>query len=210
MPETAEGIAVHPDDPDLASLAADGRVVAYFGYGSLVGVPGRGRVGRLHGWRRGWGVAMDNAVTVPGYKVYVAPDGSRPDVCVAFLDIAEAAAGDLAAIVAGGALPHEVASALVRELDDGSEPILVVEDVHWADEATLDVLRLLFGRLAGLPALVVVTYRDDELERTHPLRMLLGDLARASKPTLPSMVIGPSLAFSSMLMPRCLALGETA
>jgi Gamma-glutamyl cyclotransferase, AIG2-like len=30
---------------------------------------------------------MDNAVTVPGYKVYIAPDGSRPDVCVAFLDI---------------------------------------------------------------------------------------------------------------------------
>ena len=100
-----------------------------------------------------------------------------------FLDIAEAAGGDLAACVAGGALPHEVASALVRELDDGSGPILVVEDAHWADEATLDVLRLLSGRLAELPALVVVTYRDDELERTHPLRTLLGDLATTSKPT---------------------------
>jgi hypothetical protein len=33
---------------------------------------------------------MDNAVTIPGYKCFVAPDGSRPDVCVAFLDIAEA------------------------------------------------------------------------------------------------------------------------
>ena len=100
-----------------------------------------------------------------------------------FLDIAEAAGGDLAACVAGGALPHEVASALFRELDDGSGPILVVEDAHWADEATLDVLRLLSRRLAGLPALVVVTYRDDELERTHPLRTLLGDLATTSKPT---------------------------
>jgi hypothetical protein len=44
-------------------------------------------VAELRGWRRGWGVAMDNAVTLPGYKYYLAPDGSRPDVCVAFLDV---------------------------------------------------------------------------------------------------------------------------
>jgi hypothetical protein len=30
---------------------------------------------------------MDNAVTIPGYKYFLAPDGSRPDVCVAFLDV---------------------------------------------------------------------------------------------------------------------------
>jgi Gamma-glutamyl cyclotransferase, AIG2-like len=48
-----------------------------------------GRLARLRGWRRGWGVAMDNAVTIPGYKCFLAPDGSRPDVCVGFLDIDE-------------------------------------------------------------------------------------------------------------------------
>jgi cation transport regulator ChaC len=68
-----------------------------FGYGSLVEMPdkrsgeraagGRSSRARLHGWRRGWGVAMDNAETIPGYKYYVAPDGERPDVCVAFLDM---------------------------------------------------------------------------------------------------------------------------
>jgi hypothetical protein len=36
---------------------------------------------------------MDNTVAVPGYKVYVAADGSRPDVCVAFLDVREQAGG---------------------------------------------------------------------------------------------------------------------
>jgi DNA-binding CsgD family transcriptional regulator/tetratricopeptide (TPR) repeat protein len=93
-----------------------------------------------------------------------------------FLDIADAAGGRLRSLVTGGALPYEVASELVRELADGPLGILVVEDAHWADEATLDVLRLLAHRLSGTPALVMVTYRDDELERTHPLRIVLGEL----------------------------------
>jgi DNA-binding CsgD family transcriptional regulator/tetratricopeptide (TPR) repeat protein len=94
-----------------------------------------------------------------------------------FLDIAAATGGRLGMLVADGALPYEVASELVRELADGPAAILVVEDAHWADEATLDVLRLLSRRLSGVPALVVVTYRDDELERAHPLRTVLGELA---------------------------------
>ena len=59
-----------------------------FGYGSLAG-GGAGRPARLEGHRRIWGVAMDNRVEIPGYKVYVREDGSRPAVFVAFLDVAE-------------------------------------------------------------------------------------------------------------------------
>jgi hypothetical protein len=66
-----------------------------FGYGSLatrVPVPDRRRrpegfVADLRGMRRCWGVAMDNAVDVPGYKCYVEPGGRRPAVSVCFLDI---------------------------------------------------------------------------------------------------------------------------
>lgn len=95
-----------------------------------------------------------------------------------FLDVAEAVGGELRALASAGALPHDVTSALTAALD-GAPTILVVEDAHWADEATLDVLRLLGRRLPGLPALVLVSYRDDELERTHPLRIVLGELATA-------------------------------
>ncbi len=56
-----------------------------FGYGSLAGL--HGRPARLHGHRRVWGVAMDNSATIAGYKHYRRPDGSRPDVFVAYLDI---------------------------------------------------------------------------------------------------------------------------
>jgi cation transport regulator ChaC len=63
-----------------------------FGYGSLVA--SRGRRARLDGYRRVWGVAMDNTVDLPGYKRYLAPDGSRPALCVAFLDVVpDASAG---------------------------------------------------------------------------------------------------------------------
>lgn len=64
-----------------------------FGYGSLAaGV--RGRRARLEGYRRVWGVAMDNRVDIPGYKSYRRrDDDSRPAVYVAFLDIAEEAGG---------------------------------------------------------------------------------------------------------------------
>src|SRR5437879_369803 len=61
-------------------------------------------------------------------------------------DIAESAGGELAALVEAGARPYEVAAALMRELRSRSPTLLVLEDVHGADEATLDVLRLLARR----------------------------------------------------------------
>ncbi|MCM8747808.1 AAA family ATPase [Thermomicrobiaceae bacterium CFH 74404] len=58
--------------------------------------------------------------------------------------------------------------------------LVVIEDAHWADEATLDLLRFVGRRVATTRALVVVTYRDDELGPSHPLRVVLGDLTTTS------------------------------
>lgn len=64
------------------------------------------------------------------------------------------------------------------ELSAGPRASLaVIEDVHWADQATLDLLRFLGRRLGDRRMLLLVTYRDDEVGRHHPLRVLLGDLA---------------------------------
>ena len=93
-----------------------------------------------------------------------------------FLDVAEATGGELADLVAGAARPHEVAAALLGELR-GPPAVLVLEDMHWADEATLDVLTLLGRRVGATSALVLASYRDDELDRVHPLRIVLGELA---------------------------------
>ena len=67
--------------------------------------------------------------------------------------------------------------------------VLVFEDVHWADETTLDLLRFLGRRLGTAPALVLATYRDDETGPDHPLRSRLGDLATQS--TVSRMALAP-------------------
>lgn len=73
----------------------------------------------------------------------------------------------------------EVLEALRDELGWTDHPtVLAVEDVHWADEATFDVLRYLVRRAARLPLVLVLTYRDDELSAGHPLRQLLGLASR--------------------------------
>ena len=55
--------------------------------------------------------------------------------------------------------------------------MLVIEDVHWADEGTLDVVKLLARRIEALPALALVAFRDDQLSATGPLQIVLGELA---------------------------------
>ena len=60
--------------------------------------------------------------------------------------------------------------------------MVVVEDVHWADEATVDLLRFLGRRLRDAPVLLIATYRDDGLAADDPLRVALGDLA-TQRPT---------------------------
>jgi hypothetical protein len=87
--------------------------------------------------------------------------------------------GETASLVAAGAKPHPIAAALLRELARQTPTLLVIEDAHWADEATLDVLRLLARRIGTVPALVLISYRDDEVDRRAPLRIVLGELATA-------------------------------
>ena len=65
----------------------------------------------------------------------------------------------------------------VREALSGSPMLLLLEDVHWADEATLDILRFLGRRLAGVRLMILATFRSEEVGRDHPLTVVMGDLA---------------------------------
>jgi predicted ATPase len=91
-------------------------------------------------------------------------------------EVADETGGELEDLVKSGSRPHEIASALAEELTR-RPTALVLEDMHWGDEATLDVLRLLGRRAHGLRALVIASYRQEELERDHPLRLVTGELA---------------------------------
>ena len=91
------------------------------------------------------------------------------------LDIARQHETRFASCLAGprGALFETV----LDELRLASAPTLVViEDIQWADEATLDLIKFVGRRIARTHALLAVSYRDDELSISHPLRRLLGEL----------------------------------
>jgi DNA-binding CsgD family transcriptional regulator len=67
-------------------------------------------------------------------------------------------------------------SAFLDELKGSSLPTIVVfEDIHWADEATLDLIKYLGRRLQRSATMLILTYRDDELGAHHPLRRVIGD-----------------------------------
>jgi cation transport regulator ChaC len=118
-----------------------------FGYGSLLpagvaALPNGAVPCRLSGWGRWWGVAMDNARDVPGYKHYRTPDGERPDVMVAFLDIAPRADG----LVNGVAIP----------VDEDELPGL---DRRERNYRRVDVTESLDRRLPGGPVWAYVGLR---------------------------------------------------
>ena len=96
-----------------------------------------------------------------------------------FLDVAETVGGDLLSTVQSDAKPYDVAANLVRLLASPLSPptVLVLDDMHWADEASLDVLRLLARRIESLPVVLVVSYRSHEVGPAHALRLVIGELA---------------------------------
>ena len=80
--------------------------------------------------------------------------------------------------LAAGAAAHEIQSLLIAELELPPQPtVLVLEDVHWADDATLDSITVLGRRVASLPALLVLTFRGGEAPPAHPLRAALGAIS---------------------------------
>ena len=93
-------------------------------------------------------------------------------------DIAHTAPdSDLPTLLERGADRPALFAALLDELRHSPRPSVVVfEDVHWADEATLDLIKFLGRRIHQTAALFILTYRDDEIGKDHPLRYVLGDL----------------------------------
>jgi DNA-binding CsgD family transcriptional regulator/tetratricopeptide (TPR) repeat protein len=159
-------------EPQLAALHGARRAVLDGGAGALVvlaGEAGSGKTALLRRFRDECG-----GVLWGGCDPLFTPRPLGP-----FADVADQAGGEFAALLSRGAKSHEVAAAVMDEARARRGTVVVCEDLHWADEATLDVLSLLGRRVESVPLLLVLTYRDDELIRHHPLRTLLGELRPA-------------------------------
>jgi DNA-binding CsgD family transcriptional regulator/tetratricopeptide (TPR) repeat protein len=155
----------------LRALGGALAAVASGGPGRIVLVAGEAGIGKTALLRR-FCAGVDGSARVlwAGCDPLFTPRPLGP-----VLDLARAVGGEVAARAADDARPYDVAAALLGELAAGPS-VVVVEDVHWADEATLDVVRLAGRRVGDVPALLVLSWRDDELDRSHPLRIVLADL----------------------------------
>ena len=120
-------------------------------------------------------------------------------------DIADEVDIELSRMIRDGEKPERIFHAFLETLRRAETPYLVViEDVHWSNEATLDLLRLIGRRIESTHALVIASFRDDEVEGRHPVRILLGDLATSSGierfhlPPLSKQAVGTLVASSRL------------
>ena len=90
-------------------------------------------------------------------------------------DIARQTQGRLLATIGSAATPDVIFPTALDEFER-TKSLVIFEDLHWADEATLDLLKYLGRRIHRTHTLLVATYRDDELGPRHPLRLVTGEL----------------------------------
>ncbi|MDL9981063.1 ATP-binding protein [Microbacterium sp. ASV49] len=160
-------------DAALRSLG-DYATDAHSGLGRLVLVPGEAGAGKT-----ALVDAFAGAFDPHGRVLRTACDGLfTPRALGPLFDLAAATKGPLAEAVSAGAGRDALFAAMLAEVDrPGETTMLIVEDLHWADASTLDLVRFLGRRLRERRVLMLVTYRDDALGLHDPLRVVLGDLA---------------------------------
>jgi DNA-binding CsgD family transcriptional regulator/tetratricopeptide (TPR) repeat protein len=112
--------------------------------------------------------------SVGGARVYwgACENLSTPEVLLPLRDIARAS-GEAFDLQSDHIRAFEL---MLRLLSQGTAPaLLIIEDVHWADTATLDLIRFLGRRIARVRALILITYRDEEVDARSPVRTVLGE-----------------------------------
>ncbi|MDQ3027906.1 MAG: AAA family ATPase, partial [Pseudomonadota bacterium] len=91
-------------------------------------------------------------------------------------DIARSAEVGFGSLLEAPASRGDLFEAVIESLQAAGPTLMVIEDAHWADQSTLDLVKFIGRRIDRLPVLLAVTYRDDEVSAAHPLRRAIGDL----------------------------------
>lgn len=160
----------------LAMLAAAWHE-AQAGRGEMALVEGEAGIGKTSLVRE-----FASSIAAPARFALGACDAlSTPRPLGPLYDVAAALPGELPRALADSRPPEVLFPLLAAELSAAHPTLLVFEDAHWADAATLDLLRFLGRRVRSTRALIVVTSRDDEVGPRHPLRIAIGDLTSAGE-----------------------------
>ena len=163
-------------DGALATLA-EARDAAARGEGRVVFVSGEPGIGKTSLVNRFLGDLDDGARAFLG----TCDDLSIPRPLGPFRDLSGSVSLDLEEALSEGPASHELHRLLIAELERPPQPtVLALEDVHWADGATLDTIAVLGRRIGSVPALLVLTFRGGELPPDHPLHAALGSIRAES------------------------------
>ena len=185
---------------ELARLASAGAEVAGSGHGQMVVIAGDAGIGKSRlvrefcdqANRDGWTAATGGCVNVAaGALTYAALIEIFRHLNLrlgreVMAKLAGAGIDDLAGLLpgvpgvqprAGGLLLERMLDFLVR-LGELAPAAIVVEDLHWADSSTRDLISFLARNIRAARVLLIVTYRADDLHRRHPLKSLLAELER--------------------------------
>jgi DNA-binding CsgD family transcriptional regulator len=159
-------------ESELAALA-EAVDTARRGSGSFVFVAGEAGIGKPS-------LLRALRVRLEGQAAFVVGACEALSVPVPLGPVRELVAAAPAATVPPDSVDRFVLARSLLEALRAAEPVVaVIEDAHWADPATLDVLRLLARRVERAGVVIVVTYRDDEIAANSQLALLVGDLAGA-------------------------------
>jgi DNA-binding CsgD family transcriptional regulator/tetratricopeptide (TPR) repeat protein len=162
---------------EIAELAAAAREAAD-GNGSAVLVSGEAGIGKSSLVNTFRAVLGKQGRLLVGY----CDDLATPRTLGPFRDLVGSVGSELALALREAGDRDRVFDALHAELNwTGTPTMLVIEDVHWADDATLDTLSYLVRRVSAMPAVLVLTYRDEAVDSAHPLQRVLGLAAQAPR-----------------------------
>ncbi|NNC93213.1 MAG: AAA family ATPase [Acidimicrobiia bacterium] len=163
-------------DADLGELES-ALLAARAGRGSLVLVSGEAGIGKTQLVREFTHRHGESTRILWGG----CDDLSTPRTLGPFRDIARQVGGEFETLISSGADRTQIFDAALETIgDSGSVTVAVIEDVHWADEATLDVVKFLGRRIDRTNALLVATYREEDVPARHPLRRVIGDVPPAA------------------------------
>lgn len=142
------------------------------GAGLTVLVSGEAGIGKTSLVRRLVSECSEERVLWGGCEALFSPRPLGP-----LHDMANAFDTDLQGMLGVDGLRARLFAAVLADLQQSPRTtLLVLEDMHWADAATLDLVKYLARRIHQIHALLLLTYRDDELGERHPLRLVFGDL----------------------------------
>jgi len=115
---------------------------------------------------------------------------STPQPLGPLRDVSRQVGGSLLEAMTQGTSRERIFAATIEELErPGKAVVLVIEDMHWADDATLDLLRYLGRRIGRTRAMLVATYRSDEIHARHPLQTSIGLLPGDTVRRLPLLAL---------------------